>query len=532
MFEDFDKRYIVVKLDSKDESEHLLSLLSEVVNNMSSVITSDVNYTNYLYLNIDSLKEDNFLRLSFLSINVSDDDVHEYIIENSVVYDKIYDISNIDELLYFLENGHFKKHINKPNYNPKINNRILENINDKYEYLIVKVNNIMQIRKLEYDLKNILNFDDVNMLSEQTLSNFRFPNYLFLDNNGSNRYINILFYSYNLTEENMNSMLYSNPYWYKEIFTISDIKKIGEIMGIHIYPDYKPKKIIRKLENKIIKFNEFDIDNLEFRKGSQEYGDLVSKLVEYLRIYKNENDDKLIFNISDFEKDSNLSINDINMLNNLPSKKSLFEFDIEIKDGKIIFSNLQNKKSVHHMESINEFDDAIRNNYTVLGVDDFYKKIGDKYKNPHLSDIQLCMDDIIKKTDKDDKILDLGAGNGEITTILKDKGFNNIIGCDPYLYKQYEKNTGEKCLDYSFEDIQKGALNNFNFDTIICSYSIHLANNSILPDLLWNLSLISKKLIIISPNNKPNVNSDNGWEFMKSFKINKCKTKIYNSKNK
>lgn len=95
-----------------------------------------------------------------------------------------------------------------------------------------------------------------------------------------------------------------------------------------------------------------DIENLEFRKGSLEYGDKVKQLIEFLRIYKNENDDKLSFNLKDFEEKSKMSIKDLDEIIKLPYKNQLINFDIEIINNKILFTNLQNKKSVH-TESIN-----------------------------------------------------------------------------------------------------------------------------------------------------------------------------------
>ena len=179
-------------------------------------------------------------------------------------------------------------------------------------------------------------------------------------------------------------------------------------------------------------------------------------------------------------------------------------------------------------------NNSIRPRYEILGVDDFYKNIGGDYYNPHIFDIKKC----IKKSisygyDKFDKTLDLASGLGEITNILYKLGYTdiNIVGCDPYLYKLYELKTGNKCLNYSFSDIQKGKLNKFNFDTIICSYALHLADDSIIPELMWNLSLISKVFIIISPNNKPIIRYNGDWELKYSFKEGKSKCRIYESLN-
>ena len=111
-------------------------------------------------------------------------------------------------------------------------------------------------------------------------------------------------------------------------------------------------------ESHIMRFD--DIQNLEFRKGSLEYGDKVKQLIEFLRIYKDQNEDTMVFNINDFEKASKMKIDEIKELSKLPTKKSLMDFDIEISDNQIKFTNLQNRKSLHvesnqilHIEDFN-----------------------------------------------------------------------------------------------------------------------------------------------------------------------------------
>ena len=113
-------------------------------------------------------------------------------------------------------------------------------------------------------------------------------------------------------------------------------------------------------ESSIMKFNDFH--NLEFRRGSLEYGDKVKQLIEFLRIYKNQNEDTMVFNINDFEKASKMKIDEIKQLSKLPTKKSLMEFDIEITDNQIKFTNLQNRKSLH-----------VESN-KILHMSDFYKQ--------------------------------------------------------------------------------------------------------------------------------------------------------------
>ena len=338
-----------------------------------------------------------------------------------------------------------------------------------------------------------------------------------------------------LTNSKINPSIYDNfgikyalKNGYTEIFKLLlQDKRVREKLTNEEIKKYENQMSGLK-ESHILKFD--DIQNLEFRKGSLQYGDKVKQLIEFLRIYKDQNEDTLIFNKDDFEKASRMKISEIEEINNLPSKKSLMDFNIEITDDQIKFTDLQNRKSIH----TESFDPSIRTNYEILGVEDFYSKIGGEYKNPHIEDIEKCIKKCIGfDFDEFNRTLDLASGTGEITKILMELGYNNIdiIGCDPYLYREYTMNTNKVCLKYSFSDIQQGELDNYKFDTIICSYGMHLADDSILPDMLWRLSMISKFLIIISPNNRPEIKEENGWILDKYFKIGKSKCKIYISKN-
>lgn len=307
---------------------------------------------------------------------------------------------------------------------------------------------------------------------------------------------------------------------YPEIFNVDKLNEVKKIIeGQPKVKDmYRPRKLVR--ESVVLKLNDFE--NLEYRKGSKEYGGILTKLIEFLRLYKD--DKEIIFNIDNFEKESNISIDEVKKL--LKSKeegKNLFDFNIIFEDDKIIFNNFDSGKT-------RPFE-SIRNEYEQVGVDDFYKKIGGEYRNPHFNDIRKSLKKINEKKLVDfSDVLDLSCGTGEVTTILNELGYYNVEGLDPYLCNFYEKNTGYKCLEYSFMDIKKGVLNDKNYSTIVCSYALHLADESLLSDIFWNLSLISKYLVIITPNRKPNV-SQISWEDIDSFSIGKSKTKIYRSKN-
>lgn len=176
------------------------------------------------------------------------------------------------------------------------------------------------------------------------------------------------------------------------------------------------------------------------------------------------------------------------------------------------------------MKYIKEY--GIRDEYSKMGVENFYKTNKTSYINPHLNNIHLCLDFVIDKI-KITNFLDLGCGNGEVTSYLKTKGITDCIGCDPYLFEIYEKNTGKKCLKYSFEDISNNGLDNY-YQTIICSYALHLCDKSYLNNLLFNLALNCEYFILISPSKYPII-TEEYFQLIDSIIINKSNCKIFKS---
>lgn len=165
---------------------------------------------------------------------------------------------------------------------------------------------------------------------------------------------------------------------------------------------------------------------------------------------------------------------------------------------------------------------GIRNLYSQIGVEEYYKTYANEYKNPH--------EDIIKKLlseiNVEGNVLDLCCGTGEVTKYLSNK---EIIGVDPYTYEIYIKNTNRYCFNYTFKDILLGKLSKFSFDTIICSFALHLCENSMLNGVLYQLAIIAKKLIIITPNKKPYI--DNSYWIQENEIIKeRVRLRIYTSK--
>lgn len=142
---------------------------------------------------------------------------------------------------------------------------------------------------------------------------------------------------------------------------------------------------------------------------------------------------------------------------------------------------------------------AIRKRYEEEGVDNFYANCED-YENPHFAIIKGLLSE--ENLSEDLKILDLCCGSGQVTRCLPRC---DVVGCDPYLKDQYVKATGNDCYAFSFDDIIAGKLTGKAFDMIICSFALHLCEMEKLPILLYQLSRITRELIIITPHKRPEV---------------------------
>lgn len=173
----------------------------------------------------------------------------------------------------------------------------------------------------------------------------------------------------------------------------------------------------------------------------------------------------------------------------------------------------------------------IRNQYETLGVEEFYKQNGEKYRNPH----ELVISKVVEKAISDnligESVLDLCCGSGEITTLM---GSRKTVGLDPYTSEAYKKRTGKSCVNLNFVQISNGdlkeemkKLNIGKFDTIICSFALHLCPPSLLYRVLWQLRDASSSLIVISPNKKPNCDNISGWNRTNSFEIDRVKLIAY-----
>jgi 2-polyprenyl-3-methyl-5-hydroxy-6-metoxy-1,4-benzoquinol methylase len=172
----------------------------------------------------------------------------------------------------------------------------------------------------------------------------------------------------------------------------------------------------------------------------------------------------------------------------------------------------------------------IRTEYEKIGVENYYINNSSKYINPHLNDIETSIEQIVNNEKIDlSSILDMSCGNGEITNKLLSMRLTNIEGSDLYMCDEYKLHTNLNCMKLSFKDIQQGKLKK-KYSTIFCSYALHLANITLLPYLLWELSFSCKFFILLEPTKKPIINED-AWILINSFINGKCKVRIFKSKN-
>ena len=144
---------------------------------------------------------------------------------------------------------------------------------------------------------------------------------------------------------------------------------------------------------------------------------------------------------------------------------------------------------------------SIREEYETLGVDQYYETQSAKYSNPHLDQVRQLLSQNENKIDYS-KILDLACGHGEVSQFIKEKGYNNFTGCDPYTWREFQIKLKSNCLRYSFEDIIRGKLEG-KFSSIICSFAMHLCPEKQLYPLVNHLSTLSTQLIIITPHKRP-----------------------------
>jgi SAM-dependent methyltransferase len=168
---------------------------------------------------------------------------------------------------------------------------------------------------------------------------------------------------------------------------------------------------------------------------------------------------------------------------------------------------------------------AVRKEYDEIGVDSYYIKHSKDYINPHEEIIGRLLEFAEDKKYIGEKVLDLCCGSGEVTCALQ-KYNHEVVGADPYTMDAYNKRVGKMPIELTFDDIIFGKLEK-EFDCIICSFAMHLCEESKLPALLWKLGEIANTLIIITPHKRPDCDNISGWLLVDEIKLDRVRMRVY-----
>ena len=162
--------------------------------------------------------------------------------------------------------------------------------------------------------------------------------------------------------------------------------------------------------------------------------------------------------------------------------------------------------------------DSIRHEYEGQGVAEFYRTQGAHYRNPHEPAIREAIQQAVTRWPLDfSHVLDLACGSGEATLILRELGAAHVEGIDPYTGAAYLERTGQTAEALTFEDIAAGALADRRYSLIVCSYALHLVEESRLPLLCYRLAEISRALLIVTPHKRPQIQEAWGWKLEDEF---------------
>lgn len=176
-------------------------------------------------------------------------------------------------------------------------------------------------------------------------------------------------------------------------------------------------------------------------------------------------------------------------------------------------------------------NEAIRQQYEAHGVEGYYAQFGAEYRNPHEPVIREVLAEAVQRWQLNlSRVLDLACGSGEVTLALRELGCQQIDGVDPFTGEAYLARTGQPLEAFSFEDIAAGVLAGRQYSLIVCSFAMHLIEESWLPALLTALGLISGNLLILTPHKRPEIKTEWGWALEDEFVLERVRARFYRLK--
>ena len=171
---------------------------------------------------------------------------------------------------------------------------------------------------------------------------------------------------------------------------------------------------------------------------------------------------------------------------------------------------------------------SIRGAYEEYGAEEYYKRFGDAYRNPHEVAVRAVIQESVERNALELRhVLDLACGSGEATRALLELGAKQVDGVDPYTAAAYSAAIGSPAEELSFEDVAGGALAGRHYSLTVCSFALHLADPSRLPLLAWQLAQVSDALLIVTPHKRPDLRPEWGWRLVDEFVRDRVRARTY-----
>lgn len=172
---------------------------------------------------------------------------------------------------------------------------------------------------------------------------------------------------------------------------------------------------------------------------------------------------------------------------------------------------------------------AIRPAYDDLGADEFYRRNGASYRNPHEETVAALVRRIAVEWPLDlSRVLDLACGSGEVTLALQAMTAADAIDAiDPYTGTAYLERTGRVAEAFTFAEIGAGALAARRWTSVFCSFALHLAETSRLPLLCLRLAEVTSSLVVITPHKRPTIDAAWGWTLVAEIQHNRVRARHY-----
>jgi hypothetical protein len=179
---------------------------------------------------------------------------------------------------------------------------------------------------------------------------------------------------------------------------------------------------------------------------------------------------------------------------------------------------------------------GVRNEYADHpgGAEGWYLDAGASYRNPHAQAVASTIDVAVQRWPSlftgSNRILDFCCGSGEVTRALIDSGVNASLveSSDPFTGLAFTSACPDRTLigEWTFADVEQGALSGQRWTTVVCSYALHLCEQSRLAAVCTQLALITEHLVIITPHKRPELSPEWGFALVDEHRDTKLRVRL------